>query len=87
MTLIVLWCISQILVSAFTCIPIEGLWDPTVSAVCNAIGPDPQFYMASVGNIVTDFIILLLPLPVVWKLKLRRPQKVVLFVVFGVGFL
>lgn len=87
MTSIALWCISQILVTVFTCIPIEGLWDTTVNAVCNPIGPDAQFYMASVGNIVTDIIILLLPIPVVWKLKLRKPQKVVLLVVFGIGFL
>jgi hypothetical protein len=87
MSLIVLWCISQILVAAFTCIPISGLWDPTVKAVCDPLGRDSQFYMASVGNIVTDVIILLLPIPVVWKLQLRKPQKVVLYVVFGLGFL
>ncbi|KAH6656129.1 hypothetical protein BKA67DRAFT_658011 [Truncatella angustata] len=86
MSLVVIWCAAQILVSAFTCIPIAALWDPSVTGVCNPIGPDAQFYMASIGNIVTDVVILILPIPVVWRLSLRRPQKMVLFVVFGLGF-
>jgi hypothetical protein len=87
MAVIVLWCISQILVAAFTCIPLAGLWDPTIKAVCNPIGPDAQFYMGSIGNIITDVVILVLPIPIVWNLNLRKAQKTVLYVVFGVGFL
>ena len=38
-------------------------------------------------NAVTDFLIFLLPMPVVWTIKLPRRQKLILSAVFGFGFL
>jgi hypothetical protein len=35
---------------------------------------------------VTDFLIFLLPMPVVWTIKLPRRQKFILSAVFGFGF-
>ena len=43
--------------------------------------------MNSIGNIVSDFIILLLPIPVVWRLQLRLKQKFAVMGIFGLGFL
>jgi hypothetical protein len=35
---------------------------------------------------VTDFLIFLLPMPVVWTINLPRRQKFILSAVFGFGF-
>lgn len=41
----------------------------------------------SVPNIVTDLIMLLLPMPVIWRLKLPTKQKIALTGVFLLGSL
>ncbi|KAF5618733.1 integral membrane protein [Fusarium sp. NRRL 52700] len=47
----------------------------------------PAWYLPAVGNIVTDIMILVIPIPVVMKLNLARRQRYVLLGIFCVGFL
>lgn len=86
MTVVVLWSVSQLIVLCTTCIPITGLWDPSVTATCS-ISPDVQMWMNSIGNIVTDVVVLILPIPVVWRLQLRKSQRLILTSIFCLGFL
>jgi len=67
------------------CRPIQAFWDPsTPDAVCNP----PQYFLANQYlAIATDFIMFFLPLPVVWTLKVRWKQKVLLMSLFALGFL
>lgn len=85
MSIIAGWQISQVFVQIFACIPVQASWDQSISGNCQTIAHTR--IMNSVSNIVTDFIILLLPLPVIWRLKLPRNQKLALTGVFGLGFL
>ena len=39
----------------------------------------------SVPNIVTDVVMLILPMPVIWRLKISRAQKAGLTVTFLLG--
>lgn len=87
MTIITLWMISQIVLMGLTCIPIESLWEPTITGKCLAMGAEVQMHMSSIGNIVTDVMVLILPLPVVVRLNLRKKQKIALAGVFCLGFL
>ena len=41
----------------------------------------------SIPNIVTDVIILLLPLPVIWKLQLHFKKKIAVSAIFSLGIL
>lgn len=86
MALVVVWTIAQIVIVLTACLPIASNWDPNIEGSCT-IPPQIQFLMNSIGNIVTDVIILVLPLPVVWRLELRRPQKLMLIGIFCLGFL
>lgn len=45
------------------------------------------WYTNGVINIVSDFNIMILPLPIVWKLNLPPSQKFLLSGIFGLGFL
>jgi hypothetical protein len=84
-TIICCWLIAQVILSAVPCIPVQYFWDKTIEGYC----PDstPERWMSSVGNIVTDFVILLLPVPVIWRLRIAKGQKLALGAVFGLGFL
>ncbi|CAK7218925.1 hypothetical protein SBRCBS47491_003671 [Sporothrix bragantina] len=66
------------------CTPIQAFWDFTiVGATCH-----PQIYWLAnqYQLIATDFLIFLLPLPVVWRLKVRPGQKLLLVFIFAMGF-
>jgi hypothetical protein len=43
--------------------------------------------VAAILNIFLDFVIILLPLPTVWGLRLPKKQKRALIAVFMLGFL
>ena len=79
----VLWWIGTILAHCLICIPIELNWNPTASGHCGnkqlvAIIP-PIFW------IVTDLVIIIMPLPMVWNLHLPRLQRVGLAALFMLG--
>lgn len=87
MGLVVAWSVAQILLTVLACIPISALWDSEVmkTAKCNSLGGAGQMWMTTVGSIVCDIIILVLPFPVVRKLQLPKTQKWFLFGIFSLG--
>ncbi|SPQ24632.1 0ec0b235-2f10-408a-9ebd-c29ad514edeb [Thermothielavioides terrestris] len=78
------WALSQVLVGIFTCNPVSGFWDSSIKAKC--IPDIPQWYINAGGNIITDVVVFTLPLPVLWKLQLARPSRILLVGIFSLGF-
>lgn len=79
------WALSQVLVGIFICWPIQGFWDKSIDAKC--IPNQPQWYINAAGNIVTDVMVFLLPIPAIRSLRLPRTQKFILGGIFSLGFL
>lgn len=79
-----LWSFGLVLVSIFTCHPIQGYWDKSIDAVCV---PNFQWYIHSAGNILSDIVIFALPIPVLWSLRLSAAYRLALIAVFCMGFL
>ncbi|KAK8015205.1 hypothetical protein PG990_008501 [Apiospora arundinis] len=87
-----MWATAVILVTILQCTPIRAFWqryDPF-----NPMSPDeffcgvqlnPFFNGNSIPNIITDGLIVLLPLPYVWQLQLRRPQRIAVAGIFALG--
>jgi hypothetical protein len=65
------------------CIPPAHLWNPTVPGYCLNVQAVGRAFVAT--NMITDISILLLPLPLIWKLHLSRRQKIQLTVLFTLG--
>ncbi|KXX80580.1 hypothetical protein MMYC01_202240 [Madurella mycetomatis] len=80
------WSILQLLLVIFTYTPtpIQKFWLPEAPGTC--IPSLPFWYVNAVGNIITDVIVFVLPLPVLSRLNLRRNQKLSLIAVFCLGF-
>ncbi|KAF2175163.1 hypothetical protein K469DRAFT_457304, partial [Zopfia rhizophila CBS 207.26] len=78
------WGTGVIFVFAFECPknPSDA-WSPTFPKGCNSI-PASYFSIASI-NIVTDIVILFLPIPGFMKLKLGRRKRWALIGIFMVG--
>ncbi|KAJ0372116.1 hypothetical protein COL26b_009273 [Colletotrichum chrysophilum] len=78
------WIIASILT---TCIPLSAAWsyDPANPPIyCH---PVPVFWLNAVLHILTDFMIFMLPLPVISSMSLPRKQKTGLYFVFCLAFL
>lgn len=82
---IFLWMLVVILGSLLICQPLESNWDQTIAGHC---GSSITLWMChGVLNIVTDLIVLLLPMPYIYSLELSLYKKLVLMATFGLGLL
>ena len=66
------------------CQPIQYLWDRTITGG-HCFHINAWFRWASFLNILTDVAMLLLPLPVIWKLHTSRNVKIGLTITFATG--
>jgi hypothetical protein len=75
MAVLILACILNVFTFGFQCNPIEAAWTPAIQGkYCNDILGHLTY--SPISNIVTDVAMLLLPLPVVFKLKAPRSVKI-----------
>lgn len=79
------WAIWGSLTSIMECIPLKAMWDTSVK---NARCIDKFGTLVVVGgaqNILLDFIILALPIPMVLRLHMSTQQKRMLIFTFAMG--
>ena len=81
--------IAFITVTIFQCKPISAFWDKTLlkNPANHCFKAKAFWFSYSVINIVSDVLILLLPISEVIKLQLPRREKVALCGVFSLGIL
>ncbi|KAJ5279609.1 hypothetical protein N7478_004981 [Penicillium angulare] len=65
--------------------PTKKLWEPTTPGACMDLGK--YYYGLQIPNIVTDAILLVMPMHTVWNLPISKAQKAGLSGIFVVGFL
>ncbi|KAF2470544.1 uncharacterized protein BDR25DRAFT_314715 [Lindgomyces ingoldianus] len=75
--------IVSLLVCVLQCIPIHKMWNSAASSGCVDFG---RFALAmACVNITTDVVILIMPLPVVWGLRIRKTKKWLVSLSFIMG--
>ncbi len=75
----------MVITVVFQCRPIKRIWDSDIKAECIDIS---KLWMVMASfNVVTDFLIVCLPLPQLWKLQMRRGTKLQLMGIFSIGSL
>ena len=82
---VLLWGVGNVLSALLVCQPIAFNWDPTIpGGVC---GNRPASYI-SVGilHIITDVMVLVIPIPYIWRLQVKISRKISVFIVFCMGF-
>ena len=82
--LIISWCVTFNFLSLFTCVPIHKSWDLQTPGFCLSHGP--IFLATAIPNILIDFLLLVLPMPMIWRLHLDTGRKVALLGVFAAGY-
>ena len=83
--LVIAYGVAGVLGTIFQCVPLSDLWKPPSNhaPVCILFGR-LVLTMGAV-NIVTDIIILSLPIPLVWRLQVSKPRRWQLVIVFSLG--
>ena len=72
-------------VDIFQCVPRRKIWDSTVLGKCISIGT--ILIAPAVFNIVSDSLLLVLPIVLIFRLKLTLKNKLAIVLVFSSGFL
>ena len=82
----ILWAVMTILIAFLICRPLSFNWDPRgTDGVCGSI---PAAWMAvGILDVVFDVVILLLPLPMLAKLRMRWQRKCAVGSVFVLGII
>lgn len=83
MAVVILYTIWTLFGSIFACIPVRAFWTKEPGARC--INQFAMWFTNAAINILTDFAIIALPMPVVRGLNLARRQKQALGGIFAVG--
>ncbi|KAF6239402.1 hypothetical protein HO173_002664 [Letharia columbiana] len=78
------WLIFAIVSSIFQCTPIEKVWKPSIQGHC--INTYDWWMSSAISSVIIDLIILLIPLPILWKLQLPPLRKYLLLGVFVCGY-
>ncbi|KAI1330022.1 hypothetical protein F5Y16DRAFT_416616 [Xylariaceae sp. FL0255] len=81
---VTLWSTAVIVVPWFDCVPVRKTLDPSASGVCyQMLG---WYYAAAIIDALTDLLILLLPMPLVWHLKAPLRRKLIVTAAFVFGY-
>jgi hypothetical protein len=82
-TVLVAWGIWTLASAIFLCVPVSKFWNPSQPGAC--MNKEAIWFSNAAVHILTDIVILILPIPVLNSLHLPRRQKYALMVVFAVG--
>lgn len=83
---ITIWVVATIMAGCLICQPFAMNWDHTIpGGHCG--NQVLSFTITGVLNLVTDLVVLVLPLPYLARLQMPTYKKVVLMGVFSVGLL
>ena len=83
--LIAAWAVVIFLLCALQCRPLEAFWDHSIDGHC--IDGNLYFIVNQVFYVVMDFVILILPIPMIWGLRRAWQDKLALNAVFAIGVL
>ena len=91
---ITLWVIGGVVVSMaiaadclaiLKCLPLKSIEDHTIKSRCIDFGT--WIAIHGLHNIITDFMLLFLPMPLVWRLNMTRMRKIQVSGIFALGAL
>ncbi|KAK7993025.1 hypothetical protein PG988_001819 [Apiospora saccharicola] len=80
---ILAWTVTLSVLLPLVCFPVAKFWEPSIEGTC--VDQLAVWYVMAGVNIITDFAIFVIPLPVIKSLQLPTKQKMLLVLVFGLG--
>lgn len=79
------WVVCITFLFVFICVPVEKMWYPDIPGKC--INQVATWIANAASTLLTDVVILMMPLPQLWSLQLGTREKIGLTAAFGLGSL
>ena len=76
---------TDVVAALLVCRPLEYNWNRTIEGHC--YHQSEAFEAVGIVNLLTDFFIFALPMPVLWGLQLPVGKKIGLTATFGIGLM
>ena len=83
--LCIIWFFIAICLEIFQCHPLSAAFDPEMLSTDHCIDFQTYYEGVTASNIAMDIIMLLLPVHMVWRLRLPIKQRIVLSSIFMLG--
>jgi hypothetical protein len=83
----VAWTVGAFIFASASCRPLKAVWDPQALPHACLTSTVPLTILFGVVDILIDVAILLLPMPLLYKLRVSLIEKIGLFCIFGGGIL
>ena len=83
--IVLIWQIAMLPAFIWQCKPVQKAWDVTMPGTC--IEVIKLWLGNAIPNIVTDLVIIAIPLPLVWRLRISLSQRIAVCGLFLTGFL
>ncbi|KAI1176670.1 hypothetical protein F4777DRAFT_545477 [Nemania sp. FL0916] len=78
------WLIAVLISTALQCTPINAAWEPVPGAKC--FNHWDWFIAVSIANIAVDIAILIIPLPILWRLQTTAFRRIMILGIFVFGY-
>ena len=83
--LVICWWLSFTILNMVLCFPISDIWNLGPTNQHNCVMSSVHYVVNGVSNVVTDVLILCLPIRVVWAMQLPFRSKLALSFIFLLG--
>ena len=77
------WAITSALGAILQCVPIAKAYDKSLNGYCIHYGE--LSLVVGICNVVTDFVIIILPIPIVMKMHVSAKKKGMIITIFAAG--
>ncbi|KAK2589731.1 hypothetical protein QQS21_012588 [Conoideocrella luteorostrata] len=87
LVIVTLWSIGIFIWNLFQCTPVEKQWDFRITTGHCATGDDiiAATYALSVMTVLSDWFFALIPIPMLWGVKMTKQAKATVIVILGLG--
>ncbi|OJD12502.1 hypothetical protein AJ78_06912 [Emergomyces pasteurianus Ep9510] len=85
LALTVAWGVTFFIAVFTVCRPLKNYWENMYDKTC--VDESSRILGATISNIITDLIVLILPIPTFWKLKLPIRERLVLISMMSLGLI
>lgn len=80
------WLVSAWISTIFQCVPVRAAWDPAFQEGSRCFDQRTWFLGTAIPSMIIDFLILILPLPRLWKLKATWRKRLMVACIFVCGY-
>ncbi|KAL2064699.1 hypothetical protein VTL71DRAFT_3837 [Oculimacula yallundae] len=87
MVLITLECVAFVFLVIFQCGNPSTYWTLSFQPQAQCVSETKNLLAAGINNTIGDLAVVILPIPIIWRLKLPFQQQVIIFLLFGAGLL